>query len=450
MPIALEPTALDRIARARIVFGHQTVGESVGESLLTGIAELLAPRPLEWTLAKLGRSGDPVGKMDAFRALMRGRTRSADIALFKLCHTDFDARTDADALFARYQATMSELRRALPGTRFVHVTAPLTAVASGPKAWLARGLGRAVRGQAENQRRHAYNERMRATFAGREPLFDLAALGAGAPLSPGGVPHLSAQLTDDGGHLNGRGRALVAGRLLSLLDELTADARDRRGLHGKVWVHGGGRLTVGDRTRFDAGAAGIELRVEKGATLMIGDDVVIEAGTSIETVDRIVIGDGCHIGKGCTLRDGALRRVGADGTARGASTRLVLEPGVTLDDHVALQPGAWLEHGVHVGTGAVVSGRVPAGTTIEARPVDPSRQREMADPDETRERDGGSRGAVASRRAASGARDRVSRRPARAPRVRRRRRRLRHGTPAGGSARRPDRRGTRRSLRRRR
>ncbi len=38
MPIALQTTALDRIARARILFGHR----SVGESLLTGVAEFLA------------------------------------------------------------------------------------------------------------------------------------------------------------------------------------------------------------------------------------------------------------------------------------------------------------------------------------------------------------------------------------------------------------------------
>jgi maltose O-acetyltransferase len=66
----------------------------------------------------------------------------------------------------------------------------------------------------------------------------------------------------------------------------------------------------------------------------------------------------------------------------------VLESGVTLEDHVVVLPGAWLERDVHVGTGAVVSRRVSAGTRVEARPVHPSRYREAARPDEARRRRG--------------------------------------------------------------
>jgi acetyltransferase-like isoleucine patch superfamily enzyme len=165
-------------------------------------------------------------------------------------------------------------------------------------------------------------------------------------------------------------------------------ARARVVLRRNVWAHGGGRLTVGDRTRFECGSAGIELKVEKGAELALGDDVVIEGGTSIEAQRRIVIGDRCRIGRDCKLLDNHLHQVQGDRRLRPPSAPVVLESGVTLEDHVVVLPGAWLERGVHVGTGAVVSRRVAAGTRVEARPVHPSRHRETARPDEARRRRG--------------------------------------------------------------
>ncbi len=165
-------------------------------------------------------------------------------------------------------------------------------------------------------------------------------------------------------------------------------ARARVVLRRNVWAHGGGRLTVGDRTRFECGSAGIELKVEKGAELALGDDVVIEGGTSIEAQRRIVIGDRCRIGRDCKLLDNHLHQVQGDRRLRPPSAPVVLESGVTLEDHVVVLPGAWLERGVHVGTGAVVSRRVAAGTRVAARPVHPSRHRETARPDEARRRRG--------------------------------------------------------------
>jgi acetyltransferase-like isoleucine patch superfamily enzyme len=398
--------SLDRIADAHIVFAHQSVGQNV----IDGVRELLAPRTLAWRLERLGRNGDPVSKMDAFRRMMlEGTGRRAEIALFTLCYVDFHACVDAEELFFRYAGMMGDLRHALPRTRFVHVTAPLTVVASGAKAWLGRRLGRAPGGGSENEKRHAYNEQLRAAFSGREPLFDLAALEADGATRPGDLPQLSPHFTNDGGHLNARGRAMVAWELVRLLDELTreisaeplpssvrsgsrndalgrvasfegaAGSGDRR-FHDGVWVHGGGRLSIGQRTRLDTRKAGIELKVEKGAELAIGEDVVIEAGTSIDAQERIVIGDRCRIGKDCKLLDNHLHRVRGDRLSRPPSVPLVLEPDVTLEDHVVLLPGAWLEQGVRVGSGAVVSWRVPAGTMVPARPVHPSRRRDARVP----------------------------------------------------------------------
>lgn len=49
MSILVESKALDRVARARIVFGHP----SVSENIVSGVAAIVAPRALAWTSAKV-------------------------------------------------------------------------------------------------------------------------------------------------------------------------------------------------------------------------------------------------------------------------------------------------------------------------------------------------------------------------------------------------------------
>jgi lysophospholipase L1-like esterase len=105
------------------------------------------------------------------------------------------------------------------------VTLPLTTVQTGLKAFAKRLLGRAPYGTVENVRREEYNELLRAAYAGREPLFDLARIESTAPDGSavrvrwqGAVaPALAAQYTDDGGHLNVEGRRRAARELIAVL-----------------------------------------------------------------------------------------------------------------------------------------------------------------------------------------------------------------------------------------
>lgn len=228
-------TDLERLARERVYFGHQ----SVGANLLEGVQELAAEagvpirirradRASELPPATFGHTfvaenGQPLKKLESFRASLG--SAPVDLALMKFCYVDITADTDVRLLFARYQETVGALRRTHPDTVFVHVTLPLTAVQTGWKALAKRMLGRAPSGTVENVRRAEYNRLLRQAYAGREPVFDLARVESTGPdgkpvqMEWAGVraPAMAPAYTDDGGHLNAQGRRRAARELIAVL-----------------------------------------------------------------------------------------------------------------------------------------------------------------------------------------------------------------------------------------
>src|SRR4051812_7458526 len=213
---------LQRLSHQRIYFGHQ----SVGANILQGVKELstAAGVPVFIKDEFVPENGDPERKLDSFRKSL-GTGSRYDVALVKFCYVDINADTDAATLFDRYRIALNELRAKNPRTIFVHATLPLTTVQTGPKAWVKRLLDRAPYGTVENVRREQYNRLLRATYAGREPIFDLARLESTAPdgklvtVTWEGVtaPAMAAQYTEDGGHLNALGRARAAREFIAVL-----------------------------------------------------------------------------------------------------------------------------------------------------------------------------------------------------------------------------------------
>jgi hypothetical protein len=229
-------TELQRVARLSIYFGHQ----SVGMNLLDGVARIAAregiplkikdvtafPTVAQGTLSHAfePENGNPEMKLRSFAGHIGAFSPTPpDVALVKFCYVDFDAGTDAAALFVRYRETLADLRTRNPGVVFVHVTAPLTTVQGGVKAFLKRLSGGVPYGVAENARRDDFNLLLRQAYQGREPIFDLAA--AESTRADGNretvdwkgraVPLLVADFASDDGHLNAAGqeragRALVA------------------------------------------------------------------------------------------------------------------------------------------------------------------------------------------------------------------------------------------------
>ena len=202
--------SLQRVAHERVFFGHQ----SVGANILQGVKELSAKEgvPVFIKDQLVPEIGDPLRK------------------LLKFCYVDINANTDAGALFDQYRRAVNELRAGNPRTVFVHATLALTTVQTGPKAWVKRLLGRSAYGTVENVRRDEYNRLLRATYAGREPIFDLARIESTAPdgtlvtVTWDGVtaPALSPEYSADGGHLNARGRLLAAREFITVLAQASS------------------------------------------------------------------------------------------------------------------------------------------------------------------------------------------------------------------------------------
>lgn len=227
---------LAELARRTIYFGHQ----SVGVDLIEGVRELAASEGIPLRLVDtrdataippgtfahggVAENGDPLRKLRSFEQAL-GTGPGVDIALVKFCYVDFDATTDVRTLFAAYRATLASLQARFPRTTFVHVTAPLTTLQGGPKAFVKRLLGRPPAGAAENARREAYNALLREATQGKEPLFDLALAESTAPDGRAEtfewqgrrIPALVPGYTGDGGHLRGEGRLRAARQLVSAL-----------------------------------------------------------------------------------------------------------------------------------------------------------------------------------------------------------------------------------------
>lgn len=157
---------------------------------------------------------------------------------------------------------------------------------------------------------------------------------------------------------------------MTLLDRLRALAMPRRVRHALVRLtgltafpnctvgHGSGawrrvvvdvkgRCTIGDRVLFLSGVAPCELRVAKGAELLIGDDCYFNYGTALTVAHSSVrIGNRCMFGSFVCVGD-------EDAGKKGP---------VVLGDDVWVAHGAVIEPGVTIGDGAVVS----AGAVVTA------------------------------------------------------------------------------------
>lgn len=216
MAIEAPAEVFAEVAGKRILFAHQ----SVGGNILEGVSGLAAEAGVALNVAEtesppaagpglyhfhVGENGAPDGKIAHFaRIVSAAGAPAVDVALLKLCYVDVTAQSDAAAIAAKYVETYSALQTQRPEVKFIAVTCPLTAIRSGPKETLKTLLGRGAPDAADNAQRTRFNEILRARFAA-DRLFDLAA--AETVSAP---PSLAAEFTNDGGHLNEKGRRRVA------------------------------------------------------------------------------------------------------------------------------------------------------------------------------------------------------------------------------------------------
>lgn len=227
---------LGQVSRAKVFFGHQSVGMNILDQVGGVFSAHRAAAPvIEVGAADPGRAGgfidhafigvngNPVLKIQDFAARLRsGLGQHADVAMMKFCYVDIDSGTDVDALFGTYRTTMAALQREVPGVTLIHVTVPLTTDAgflSRLKSVLV-GSG----GAADNAARERLNALIRHHY-GSDHLFDLAAVESTVPdgSQAGGMYEghryyaLYSGYAADFGHLNALGARVAAAAWLKAI-----------------------------------------------------------------------------------------------------------------------------------------------------------------------------------------------------------------------------------------
>jgi hypothetical protein len=234
---------LRAIASARIFFGHRSVGRNVLEGLGALAAEAGVPLNIVEVTgvppddgaglfhANIGQNGDPASKCDAFERLVIDGAPQYDIAALKFCYADLRTTTplSAEALLARYAASIDNVRAARPDIQLMHVTIPLKARPEGAKARLKRAFRMTVAEDADNVLRESFNRALRGRYADA-PIFDLATVESTRPdgsrsgfIHDGEfIPALEPAYTYDGGHLNTEGQRRAAIELVRTLAAVLA------------------------------------------------------------------------------------------------------------------------------------------------------------------------------------------------------------------------------------
>lgn len=231
---------LDALVQKTYFFGHQ----SVGRDTLQGLRDLMAKHPeiklnvIEsedaanaapgaFLHSNVGKNREPLTKIEQYQlALDSGLGGKVNAAFLKFCYVDLTEAGDPKVLFEQYQTSVSALKEKYPQTTFVHFTLPLKSVPGGFKNSIKRLIGRDIPGEADNVRRAEYNELLRSTYAGKEPVFDIAkfesidpATGKAFSFSYNGNQYeaMSPANTYDGGHLTETGRQWIAEQLVVFL-----------------------------------------------------------------------------------------------------------------------------------------------------------------------------------------------------------------------------------------
>jgi acetyltransferase-like isoleucine patch superfamily enzyme len=145
-------------------------------------------------------------------------------------------------------------------------------------------------------------------------------------------------------------------------------------IRGRLWIHGEGRIELGDRVILDAAAAPIELHVAKGAVISVGDDVYVGGGSSIEAQCAVTIGARSRLGRFAKVIDNHFHSVVGNRTQRPPSVPVVIEEDVELGARAIVLPGAHLGCGCRVAPGTVITRRIPphslaAGVPAVVRPL---------------------------------------------------------------------------------
>ena len=236
-------TAWKKLSEKKIFFGHQSVGFNIIDGIRDvmkecpqiklNIIETHDPKQFDSPIfghSRVGKNTDPNSKCDAFAEYLKsGIGNKVDIPFLKFCYVDVRANTNPQEVLDYYTKTIESLKKEYPKVTFVHFTVPLTVTKTSIKTWIKKIIGKKdIWEYDDNIKRNEYNELLKKHYKDKEPVFDLAGIestfadGKRCTFSKDGKTYYSLvpEYTTDGGHLNEKGRKIVAEKLLVFLANL--------------------------------------------------------------------------------------------------------------------------------------------------------------------------------------------------------------------------------------
>jgi acetyltransferase-like isoleucine patch superfamily enzyme len=131
-------------------------------------------------------------------------------------------------------------------------------------------------------------------------------------------------------------------------------------------------VEIGDRAEIGAADLPVELHAERHGRIVIGADVRIGGGTSIEATDQVLIGNGAHLGRSCKVLDNGFHTLG-DLDHRPSSQTVEIGRKAIIGDGAIVLPGARIGPAQIVPPGAVVwAPRPPDGTSAPSARAAPA------------------------------------------------------------------------------
>jgi acetyltransferase-like isoleucine patch superfamily enzyme len=102
---------------------------------------------------------------------------------------------------------------------------------------------------------------------------------------------------------------------------------------------------------------------------VLGRDVAVEAGCSIEALQSVRIGERVRLGAFAKILDNHFHSRLGDRSVRPPSIPVVVEADAVIGPRAVLLPGAHVGRGARIGAGAVVSRRVPPFADVHGIPL---------------------------------------------------------------------------------
>jgi acetyltransferase-like isoleucine patch superfamily enzyme len=139
-------------------------------------------------------------------------------------------------------------------------------------------------------------------------------------------------------------------------------------LSGKPHIANDGRIEFGEDCRIASHPVQSHFVAMPGATIAVGDRVVISYGAAISALRGIVIGDDTEIGPFCVILDNDFHRVG-DRESTGLVAPVQIGHGVKIGARVTMLRGTRIGDGARVLSGSTISGAVAGGAVVAGVPA---------------------------------------------------------------------------------